>query len=391
VITRYIPLTFDESFLLFGARGTGKSTLINGLIGKALKKNKKLKIEFIDLLDTDQYENLILRPALLREQIEASKPDLVIIDEIQKIPGLLDIVHQLIEKYKNIKFGLTGSSARKLKRDGANLLAGRALSYRLHPISFIETKQDLIETLTWGSLPKIYSYSSDLLKKKYLRTYTQTYLREEIQLEQITRNLVGFRNFLSVAAQMNGKIVSFSKIAATSGVDEKSVGRFFEILNDTLVGFLLDPYHQSIRKRQTGKPKFYFFDIGVARAMGKQLDLPVLPGNYAFGDLFEQMIVLEFIRLNDYLEKDYSFSYLRTGSGVEIDLVVERPGQKLALVEIKSTERVGNEDAKSLRSFTSDFPGAELVIISREKKMRKLESNILVMPWQQGIKYVMGI
>jgi predicted AAA+ superfamily ATPase len=305
--------------------------------------------------------------------------------------GHEELGNQLIEKHKNIKFGLTGSSARKLKREGANLLAGRAFSYRLHPISFIETKQELIETLTWGSLPKIYSYKSDLLKKKYLRTYTQTYLREEIQMEQITRNLVGFRNFLSVAAQMNGKIVSFSKIASTSGVDEKSVSRFFEILSDTLVGFLLDSYSHSIRKRQSGKPKFYFFDLGVARAMGKQLDLPVLPGNYAFGDLFEQLIILEFIRLNDYLEKDFSFSYLRTGSGVEIDLIVERPGQKLVLIEIKSTERVGDDDAKSLRSFTSDFPGAELVIISREKKTRKLESNILVMPWQQGIKYVMGI
>lgn len=391
MILRFIPLSLEESFFLFGARGTGKSTLINGLIEKVKQKNKNLKIEYIDLLDTDIFEELLLRPARLREQIEASKPDWVFIDEIQKIPALLDIVHQMIEKHKKIKFALTGSSARKLKRQGANLLAGRALSYRLHPISFIEMKQDLIETLTWGSLPKIYDYSSDQLKKKYLKTYTQTYLREEIQMEQITRNLTGFRNFLSVAAQMNGKIISFSKIALASGVDEKSVSRFFEILTDTLVGFLLEPFDRSVRKRQSGKPKFYFFDIGVARAMGKQLDVPIVPGNFIFGDLFEQMIILEFIRLNDYLDRDFSFSYLRTGSGVEVDLIIERPGLKMALVEIKSTDRITVEDSKSLNSFSSDFPEAEFIILSREKKMRKLESGTMVMPWQQGIKYIMGI
>ena len=290
MIKRLLPLSLDESFFLFGARGTGKSTLVQKLISKA--KDKKLKIEFIDLLDTDEYESLVIRPALLRERIEAAKPDWVFIDEIQKIPALLDIVHQMIEKNKNIKFGMTGSSARKIKRDGANLLAGRALSYKLHPISFLEDKQDLIEVLTWGSLPKVAKYVKPNLKKKFLMTYTQTYLREEIQMEQITRNLVGFRNFLAVASQMNGKILNYSKIAAVSGVEDKTVGRFFEVLVDTLVGFLLEPYERSVRKRQSGKPKFYFFDLGVSRAMAKQLDIEVAPGNFAFGDLFEQMVEL---------------------------------------------------------------------------------------------------
>lgn len=391
MIHRMLSLELEESFFLFGARGTGKSTYINELIKKELKKNKKFKVEFIDLLDTDQYENLVLRPALLREQVEASMPDWVFIDEIQKIPPLLDIVHQLIEKHKNIKFGMTGSSARKLKRDGANLLAGRALSYKMHPFTFLESKQNLIDILTWGSLPKVQSFSSDVLKKKFLRTYTQTYLREEIQLEQLTRNLVGFRNFLTVASQSNGKIVSYSKIASIAGVDEKSVSRFFEILEDTLVGFLLEPYERSIRKRQSGKPKFYFFDLGVARALSKQLDISVMPGNYIFGDLFEQMIVLELIRLNDYLEKDFTFSYLRTGSGVEVDLIVERPGLPLALIEIKSADRITPDDTKSLRSFKSDFQKAEFLVFSREKKTRQLDSGILVMPWQAGIKYLFSI
>lgn len=250
---------------------------------------------------------------------------------------------------------------------------------------------DLMEVLTWGSLPKTISYKTSHLKKKYLRTYTQTYLREEIQIEQLTRNLLGFRNFLSVTAQANGKIVSYSKIAEVSGVDEKSVARFFEILNDTLIGYLLEPYHQSVRKRQAGKPKFYLFDLGVSRALSNQLDIPVEPSSYSFGNLFEQMIILECVRWNDYLEKDFTLSYLRTGSGVEIDLIIERPGLPTALVEIKSSERIVTEDFTALKGFNEDFPGAERLILCREKKKRLVNGNILILPWLEGLKYLFKV
>jgi predicted AAA+ superfamily ATPase len=376
--------------MLLGARGTGKSTFIQDLMVES-QGRKPLKFLHIDLLDTDQFDPLFLRPATLREQVEAEKPDWVIIDEVQKIPKLLDIVHQLMERYKKIKFGLTGSSARKLKREGANLLAGRAFGYKMHPITFLESKMDLMEVLNWGSLPKTLQYKTPQLKKKYLRTYVQTYLREEIQLEQLTRNLLGFRNFLAVTAQANGKIIRYSKIAATSGVDEKSVARFFEILSDTLVGFLLEPYDRSVRKRQSGKPKFYLFDLGVARALSNELDIPLTESTYAFGNLFEQMIILECIRWNDYLERDFTLSYLRTGNGVEVDLVVERPGRPLALVEIKSSERINAEDMKSLKSFTKDFPDAEKIVLSREKRRRLVDGNILILPWLEGLKYLFGI
>lgn len=391
MIKRAITLNLEESFILLGARGTGKSTFIQDLIKEAQAKNKKLKILFVDLLDTDQFDPLFIRPALLREQVEAEMPDWVFIDEVQKIPKLLDIVHQLMEKHKKIKFGLTGSSARKLKREGANLLAGRAFSYKMHPITYLEHKMDIMDVLTWGSLPKALSYKTPQLKKKYLKTYTQAYLREEIQIEQLTRNLLGFRNFLSVTAQANGKIISYSKIAEASGVDEKSVARFFEILNDTLIGYLLEPYHQSVRKRQAGKPKFYLFDLGVSRALSNQLDIPVEPSSYSFGNLFEQMIVLECVRWNDYLEKDFGLSYLRTGSGVEIDLVIERPGLPLALVEIKSSEKIGSEDLTALKAFKDDFTGAERIILCREKRRRLVDGNILILPWLEGLKHLFRV
>lgn len=200
--------------------------------------------------------------------------------------------------------------------------------------TFLETKSDLIDVLSWGSLPKIFDYKTSQLKKKYLRTYIQTYLREEIQLEQLTRNLLAFRNFLAVAAQANGKIISYSKIAKASGVDEKSVARFFEILVDTLVGYMLEPYDKSVRKRQSGKPKFYLFDLGVARALSNQLDLPIV------------------------------------------------------LVEIKSSEKVTVDDMKALKSFANDFPKAEKIILCREKRRRLVDDDVLVMPWFEGLKHI---
>ena len=259
-IARQISLSEKNSFFLFGARGTGKTTLLREL---PFLKNAL----YIDLLDADQEEQYSLRPGLLTEQAEAMNDgEWIIIDEIQKAPKLLDHVHIILTK-KDILFALTGSSGRKLKRGGANLLAGRAFSFSLFPFTAQELSDsfNIEEALKWGTLPKISSYDSDTDKSRFLRTYTQTYLKEEILIEQLIRNLTPFRLFLSIAAQMNTQIINFSNIARDTGVDHKTVQNYYQILVDTNLGFFLEAYNRSVRKVQKQSPKFYLFDMGVKR------------------------------------------------------------------------------------------------------------------------------
>lgn len=385
---RIVNLPLNNSFFLFGPRGTGKSTLLETVF---LRELSPAEVLVFDLLDPDLEEELKRRPARLRERIEAH-PGVgwVVIDEVQKLPALLDVVHQLIES-KRIRFALTGSSARKLKRGGANLLAGRAFEFKLHPLTHMELGADfdLQSTLEWGTLPSIFSFPDALSRGRYLKTYVRTYLQEEILLEQIVRNVDGFRNFLEVAAQTNGKILNYAKIARDCNMDDKSVARFFEILRDTLVGFFLEPYGTSVRKRQAQKPKFLFFDIGVVRAITKEVGHPLPPHSYAFGNAFEQFIILEALRLNDYFETDFSFSYLRTKDGVEIDLIVNRPHQPQVLIEIKSAATVGPEDLRALNSLGQEFPDAEKWVLCREQHARRA-SDCWILPWRQGLARMYG-
>jgi uncharacterized protein len=187
----------------------------------------------------------------------------VVVDEIQKLPKLLDIVHSLIEK-TNKYFILTGSSARKLKYGGANLLAGRAFVYHLFPFSFLELKDNFnfSTAMQFGMLPKLWSYDTDEERSLFLQAYAFTYLKEEIRGEQLTKNLDAFRRFLEVAAQCNGKIINYANLARDVGVDDKTIKEYFTILEDTLVGFLLEPFQHSFRKRLSQKPKFYFLMWG---------------------------------------------------------------------------------------------------------------------------------
>jgi predicted AAA+ superfamily ATPase len=200
-----------------------------------------------------------------------------VIDEVQKNPKLLDVVHLEIEKKKNIQFILSGSSARKLKRGSANLLAGRAFTFHLFPLTNFEIGStfDLQHALEFGTLPKLLEYSVDLDCTRFLKAYVKTYLKEEIIAEQIVRKVEPFQDFLEVCAQMNGKIINFSKIATEVGVDEKTVKTYIDILADTLIGFYLPPFHRSIRKRQRIAPKFYLMDTGVKRALGAGFGIPL--------------------------------------------------------------------------------------------------------------------
>jgi predicted AAA+ superfamily ATPase len=386
MIDRTIKLPQSNSFFLFGPRGVGKTTLLR----ERIPAGKNLLA--IDLLDLDEETLYLRQPIRLRETVEARGKELewVFIDEIQKIPPLLDVVHLLIEKHKKIHFALTGSSARKLKRGKANLLGGRAFVLNLHPFCHLELPAtfSLDEILAWGSLPRVLELPTIEDRQRFLQAYAHTYLREEIQAEQIVRRMTSFRDFLDIAAQSNTKIVRYSKIARQSGVDEKSVSRFYEILVDTLVGRFLEPYDESVRARQQQSPKFYFFDTGITRALSGSLQIPLQSSTSEFGDLFEQWIVNECFRLNDYLERDFRFFFLRTRDDLEIDLVIRKPDRKLLLVEIKSTARVTEDDCRPLLRIGQDLAHAQKIVICRETVARKTTDGVLILPWREGLREI---
>lgn len=383
---RLVNLSKSNSFFLFGARATGKSTHLQQFF---LKEKNLL---FIDLLDSELERTLSANPSRLLEMVEASKDKIswIFIDEIQKIPKLLDIVHKLIFEQK-LKFALTGSSARKLKRGNANLLAGRAFSFKLHPLTFLELADDfnLNSVLRFGSLPAIFTYKTEQDKKRYLQAYIQTYIKEEILIEQLVRNIEPFHSFLEVAAQCNGEIINYSKIAREAQIDSKNVERYFSILEDTLLGFFLVSYSKSIRKRQIQSPKFYFFDLGVTNAFLGTLDNNIVPQTYSFGRSFEHFIILEFIRLNDYFELGFRFSYLKTKDGQEIDLVLEK-NKRTILVEIKSSNHISSEHLSALKNLGSDIDKSEKYILCQEKIARKVD-EINIVPWAQGIKQILNL
>lgn len=384
---RLCNLSQSHSYFLFGARGTGKSTLLNQFYS-----DLKSQTLWIDLLEPEMEQTLSMTPSKLTEMINAQENPVtcVVLDEIQKIPKLLDVVHSLIEK-KKICFALTGSSARKLKRGQANLLAGRAFQFKLFPLTFMELGNDfnLEKVLQWGSLPEIFHLKSDADRQRFLQAYTQTYLKEEILVEQIIRKIQPFRAFLEVAAQSNGDIINFSKIGRQAGLDPKSVERYFDILNDTLLGFYLEPYSKSIRKRQSQHPKFYFFDTGVVRALTRELDVKLKPQTYAFGKAFEHLVVLEIFRLNEYFEKDFKISYLRTKNNLEIDLILEKPSV-IILIEIKSSQQIVQDHLTSLRSLSHEFPNAKKFVLCLEPRPR-LVDGIKIIHWQEGLKEILAL
>lgn len=377
---RIASLPEKNSYFLFGARGTGKTTLLH-------QRYPDRTSHYIDLLDPETEERLSRDPKDLERRIRALPVSTarVIIDEVQKAPRLLDLVHRLIESTP-FQFVLTGSSGRKLRRGASNLLAGRAFVHNLFPLTHREVGPsfDLAAALHWGSLPKVFQFADPQERNQFLRAYALTYVQEEIRAEQIVRRLDPFRQFLEVAAQCNGRILNFSKIADDVGVDTKTVQSYFTILEDTLVGVLLPAYHASIRKRQRKNPKFYYFDTGVRRALERTLTVELREGTYAFGEAFEHLVVLEIMRASAYAANDWRFSYLKTDGEAEIDLIVERPGMPKALVEIKSTDRVGERDAAALNRFLPDLGPAEAFCLSRDSIEKKIGES-WCLPWQQGI------
>tara|TARA_B100000989_G_scaffold236433_2_gene183254 strand:- start:5122 stop:6312 length:1191 start_codon:yes stop_codon:yes gene_type:complete len=381
VFPRILQFARQRSFFLFGARNTGKSTLID-------ERFSEENTLWLDLLDPDLEYRFASDPNALAQIVLNLPAEIIyiVIDEVQKVPKLLDVVQSLMRQCDKF-FIMTGSSARKLKRGGANLLAGRAFVYHLFPFSYLELNGHfkLSQALETGLLPEVIASETREEQDLFLQAYAHTYLKEEIAGEQLVRNLDPFRKFLEVAAQANGKIINFANIARDVGVDEKTVQNYFTILEDTLIGFYLEAYQNSFRKRLSKKPKFYFFDTGVVRALARMLSVPLQESTSGYGDAFEHFIILECYKLCKYLNPEYRLTYLSTTSGAEIDLVVERPGKPLLLIEIKSSTELKPEDLSKFIILSQEVPDAEAVCFCRDPFVKQFE-HVRVVPWEQGVK-----
>lgn len=399
MLHRTINLPESHSFFLFGARGTGKSWILRSRLPAE-------STHIIDLLTARDFDEFSRNPERLSDRIArlpSTGVQWVVIDEVQRVPELLNMVHLEIEahsrsrmgvgaerpKDRQLYFALTGSSARKLRRGKANLLAGRAFLRYLFPLTQPELPEgfSLHDALRWGTLPLVVLSTSNEERKEILNVYVHTYLREEILEEQLARSAPPFRRFLEVAAQSNGKIINYTAIARDVGVSPHTVQSYYQILEDTLLAERLDPFHESIRKRQRAAPKYYFFDLGVQRALLGALDEIPSPKTYGFGQAFEHFVVCEALRQNSYLSKSFRFSYLCTKDDVEIDLVIERPGAPKALVEIKSTDNVREDHLRSLISLGRDIPNAERFCLSLDPTPR-ITSGINVLPWNLGLREI---
>ena len=363
----------ENSFFLFGPRQVGKSTLL-----------KKEKADLtIDLLDPELQLAYNKNPNLLRQQVDEIKSSATIfVDEVQRVPKLLDIIHSLMEQKPKLRFILCGSSARKLRHGAANLLGGRALYRTMHPLTCVELSDtfNLKWVLAYGSLPKIYSTLKQKKTKEareLLRAYVITYLREEIKAEALVRNLHGFQNFLDIAAAQYAEQVNFSGVSRDCQIALSTVREYYTILEDTLIGVFLYPHLKSQRKRMSHQPKFYFFDNGVTRAISGTLQ--DAPGLIEQGRLFEQWIVQEIIRHNEYYQKDWKLSFWRTSHGAEVDLLISRGARILYAIECKLSANLSSSDLSGLKSFHEINPKVPCFIVAPVKQPLKL-SFVRVLP-----------
>ncbi len=365
MLKRRLNISGQKSVLLLGPRRVGKSTLIKGL---------EPEYELIDLLKTDVFFDYRTRPALLREQF-ARTSQLIVIDQVQKVPELLSEVHWLIENTGN-RFLLTGSSARKLRRSGATNLAGRLRTLHLHPLTFAEIPGfDLLERLQYGGLPPIVLGSEPW---DDLRDYCGEYLKEEVLAEGLVRNIPAFSRFLELAALSNGEQLSYATIARDTGVSAKTVAEYFQILVDTLLGHFLEPFTRTTKRRSVMTPKFYYFDVGVANIL---LRRRLSEKTAEFGKAFEHFVVLETLAAQSYGRGIETLHYWRSSTGFEVDLLIN---QDIA-VAIKSG-RVQASDSKGLQALAEEIPLKHRWIVSREERPRVLDNGVEVLPWQDYLQ-----
>lgn len=371
-----IPVDNNKSFFLFGPRGTGKTTWIKSIFSEAL---------YFDLLEFDLYNDLLARPGRLENLIPPGFQNWIILDEIQRIPQLLNEVHRLIETF-HYKFILTGSSARTLRKKGVNLLAGRALTYKMYPLTAVELGDSfcLKKSLAWGHLPSIPSEKKPNL---FLKAYVQTYLREEVLQEGLTRNLGSFSRFLETASFSQGSVLNISDIARESGIERMRVTNYFSILEDLLLASLLPVFTRRAKRRMISHPKFYFFDVGIFRALRPMgpLDSP----QEAEGPGLETLCFQELSAINDYYNYEYNLYYWRTSNGVEVDFILYGPKGLLAF-EIKRSSRISKKDLNGLRLFANDYPEAKLYMLYGGSRQEYV-NNISILPVEKALKKLPAI
>jgi predicted AAA+ superfamily ATPase len=371
MFVRFLKLeeSTEDSLFLWGARQTGKSTLLETLFPTA---------RYYDLLKSEEFERLFRNPALLREELEKAHPqDLVIIDEVQKIPALMDEVHWLMTNRK-LRFILCGSSARKLIRCGANLLGGRALRNVLYPLVSAEIPDfDLMRAINNGMLPRHYTIENP---QRRLQAYIGDYLNEEIRAEALSRNLLSFTRFMEIAAQCSGEMIVYKNIAQDCGVSANTVKEYFNILEQTMIGYLIPGFTATTKRRAIIAPKFYYFDVGIVNYLLKQKN--IAQGTDAFGRAFEQLMIQELIAYLDYNLSDEKVTYWRTTHGYEVDCII---GYGRVAIEFKSCKEVQSRHTKGLKAFQEEFPKAKLVVVSLDKYHRTM-NGVEIYPATEFLK-----
>ncbi len=361
---RKLRLPEDETFFLWGPRQSGKTTLLKKYFSDAF---------WIDLLLPDVYRTYLTNPEVLIEEVKLNKAEVVVIDEIQKIPPLLDAVHWLIEN-KGTVFALCGSSARKVKRGHANLLGGRGVKYELYGLSAAEIADDLDfpRLLNNGYIAPIYRSRTP---KRLLNSYVAQYLKEEIAAEGLVRNLPVFSEFLNIAALSDAELLNYSTIARDVGIASSTIKGYFEILSDTLVGKFLPSYKKRPKRRISNASKFYFFDVGIVNFLAKRGEIQ--PGSELFGKAFENWVFHELCCYNSYFDKFADFYYWRLSTGVEVDFIVNHID---CAIESKASRKIKSHHLKGLRELKKDHPETgKMVIVSMDEHDRETEDGILIL------------
>lgn len=372
-----IDLPQGQSAFLWGPRKTGKSTYLKEIFPQSLS---------YDFLKTDLVLEFTKRPSLLREQILAKDAAFlehpVILDEVQKVPQIMNEVHWLIEN-KGLSFILCGSSARKLKRGKANLLGGRAWRYEMFPLVTAELGDiNLLRVLNHGMIPDHYLRDN---YQKSLSGYVRDYLKEEVFAEGLTRNIPAFARFFDAVGYTHGELTNYSNIARDCGVDAKTVKEYYQILIDTLLGRMVEPFkRRQSRQIITKAPKFYLFDVGVAGAMTKRYISE--DRGELFGRAFEHFIFTEIVAHSSYSELDYRINYWRTKAGYEVDFIL---GEGEVAIEVKGQSSVDNRNLRPLKAFMEEYATKEALVVCNEKEERVV-GKIRLMPWRTFLEELWG-
>ena len=377
--TPAITLPPGQSAFLWGPRKTGKSTLLRRRFPRSAR---------FDLLDTRLLVELTRAPWLLRERVlaldDATRALPVVIDEVQKVPAVLDEVHWLIEE-RGLRFVLCGSSARKLKRGRANLLGGRAWRFGLHPLTWPEVPAfDLLRALNRGLIPAHYD-SAD--HRRALAGYVDDYLKEEVFDEGLTRNVAAFARFFDALAFCHGELLNYSNVARDCGVDSKTVRAYFQILVDTLLGVFVEPFARRRSRAVIARAsKFYLFDVGVAGYLaGRRIERATGP---EFGRALEHLVLMELLAYRSYRERDFPVRFWRTRTGLECDFVLGREGE--TAIEVKGGAAVRPDALKGLRAYIDEHRPRRAVVVCNEEAPRRTSDGIRILPWRWFLERLWG-